>query len=110
MKIPGVSRAFIDPRKLEEYSLSLEHPRGRHKARVFQSALNVSIRNVAELEMRIREAITEEECTLGENDRFGERYTLDFHWARQGRTATVRTTWIVRTGEDFPRLTSCYVL
>ena len=98
MKIPGVARAFIDPRKLEEYSLSLEHPRGRHKARVFQSALNVSIRNVAELEMRIREAIAEEECMQGENDSFGERYTLDFHWARQGRTATVRTTWIVRTG------------
>ena len=110
MKIPGVSRALIDPRKLEEYSLSMEHPRGRHKARVFQSALNVSIRNVAELEMRIREAITEEEWTQGEKDSFGERYTLDFDWTRQGRTATVRTIWIVRTGEDFPRLTSCYVL
>jgi hypothetical protein len=110
MKIPGASLAFIDPRKLEEYSLSLAHPRGRHKARVFQSALNVSIRNVAELEMRIREAITEEECTQGETDRFGERYTVDFHWTREDRTATVRTTWMVRTGEDFPRLTSCYVL
>lgn len=110
MKIPGASRASIDPRKLEEYSLSLEHPRGRHKARVFQSALGVSIKNTAELEMRVREAIAEEECTQGEGDRFGERYTLDFHWTREGRTATVRTTWIVRTGEDFPRLTSCYVL
>jgi hypothetical protein len=110
MKIPGASRVFIDPRKLEEYSLSLEHPRGRHKARVFQSALDVSIKNIAELEMRIREALTEEECTQGESDRFGERYTVDFHWTRQGRTATIRTTWIVRTGEDFPRLTSCYVL
>jgi len=110
MTVQDASRAFIDPRKLEEYSLSLEHPRGRHKARVFQSALNVSKNNVAELEMRIRQAITEEECTQGDSDRFGERYTVDFQWTRQGRTATVRTTWIVRTGEDFPRLTSCCVL
>jgi hypothetical protein len=110
MKIPGARRAFIDLRKLEEYSLSLEHPRGRHKARVFQSALNVSIENAAELELRIRQAIAEGECAPGESDRFGERYTVDFHWARQDRRATVRTTWIFRTGEDFPRLTSCYVL
>jgi hypothetical protein len=66
MKIPSASRAFIDPRKLEEYSLSLEHPRGRHKARVFQSALDVSIKDIAELEKGVRKAIAEEECTQGQ--------------------------------------------
>ena len=110
MKIPGAAQAVIDTRKLAEYALSLEHPRGRHKARVFQSALGVSMGDAAELEMRIREAVTEEDCTVGERDRFGQRFTVDFRWTRQGRTATVRTTWIVRAGEDFPRLTSCYVL
>ena len=97
-RLPQGDEAILDIRKIEDYCLSPSHPRGRHKARVFQSALNVSIRNVAELEMRIREAIAEEECMQGQNESFGERYTLDFHWARQGRTATVRTTWIVRTG------------
>jgi hypothetical protein len=43
MKIPGAAQAVIDTRKLAEYALSLEHPRGRHKARVFQSALGVSM-------------------------------------------------------------------
>ncbi|WP_408629753.1 DUF6883 domain-containing protein [Acidithiobacillus ferriphilus] len=27
----------------------------------------------------------------------------------QGKSAVVRTGWIIRTGEDVPRLTSCYV-
>jgi hypothetical protein len=54
MKIPGARRAFIDLRKLEEYSLSLEHPRGRHKARVFQSALNVSMDQAGDCRGRMR--------------------------------------------------------
>jgi len=27
-----------------------------------------------------------------------------------GERAVVRSSWIIRNGEDFPRLTSCYVL
>ena len=41
---------------------------------------------------------------------FGRRYTVDFDLARQGRVVRIRSTWIVRIGEDLPRLTSCYVL
>lgn len=109
MKLPGALRAVIDPHKLEDYSLSKEHPRGKHKARVFLTTLGVSVQDAAELERIIREAIIKEQCIRGQSDRFGERYIVDFRWTRQGRPATVRTTWIVRMGEDFPRLTSCYV-
>jgi hypothetical protein len=35
---------------------------------------------------------------------------VDFDFVRQDRTVRIRSTWIVRTGEDLPRLTSCYVL
>ena len=41
---------------------------------------------------------------------WGVRYVIDFPMMRVGRRATVRSAWIVRTGEAFPRLTSCYVL
>jgi hypothetical protein len=37
-------------------------------------------------------------------------YVLDFPISRPVRQAMVRSGWIVRKGEDFPRLTSCYVL
>lgn len=39
MKLPSPERAVVDIRKLGEYCLNAEHPRGQHKARVFKSAL-----------------------------------------------------------------------
>ena len=73
MKLPDASRADIDPRKLEDYCLSFDHPRGKHKARVFHSSLGVTSQNAAELEVRIREALETEPCTAGAEDRFGRR-------------------------------------
>ncbi len=43
-------------------------------------------------------------------DGFGARYVLDFQLTGPKGSATVRSAWIVRIGEDFPRFTSCYVL
>ena len=43
-------------------------------------------------------------------DKYGQRYLLDFRVRGEGRSATVRSGWIVRSGENFPRLTSCWVL
>jgi len=39
--LPNGDRAILDIRKLEDYCLSPSHPRGRHKARVFQRVLGV---------------------------------------------------------------------
>ena len=41
---------------------------------------------------------------------YGQRYIIDFDLVRPDRAVKVRSAWIVRTGEDLPRLTSCYVL
>ena len=35
MKLPHGEAAIVDPQKLTGYCLNLEHPRGKHKARVF---------------------------------------------------------------------------
>jgi len=110
MKLPGAAQAEIDPRKLEEYCLSLDHPRGKHKARVFRSALGLRNEDVAEFEVRIREALETEPCTAGAEDRFGRRYAVNFRWERGGKSAAIRTTWTIRVEEGFPRLTSCHVL
>jgi hypothetical protein len=39
MRLPNAERAVVDVRKLREYCLNAEHPRGQHKARVFKSAV-----------------------------------------------------------------------
>jgi hypothetical protein len=41
MRLPGAERATIPTDKLVRYALDPEHPRGRHKARVFASALGI---------------------------------------------------------------------
>ena len=45
-----------------------------------------------------------------EQDEYGQRYVVDFTMKREDKEAIVRSSWIVRRGEDTPRLTSCYVL
>lgn len=45
-----------------------------------------------------------------EADEYGKRYMLDFEMSTETGSARVRSGWIVRSGEDFPRFTSCWVL
>ena len=40
---------MVDIRKLRNYCLSTEHPRGRHKARVFKAALGIGPEDTEEL-------------------------------------------------------------
>ena len=50
------------------------------------------------------------EALSGLANPYGQRYIVDFDLVRQERSVRVRSTWMVRIGEDMPRLTSCYVL
>ncbi len=56
------------------------------------------------------QAVREAEAQVGILNVYGQRYIVDFDWVRQSRTVRIRSTWIVLTGQDLPRLTSCYVL
>ena len=38
MKLPNADRAVVEMQKLVDYCLDPEHPRGKHKARVFLSS------------------------------------------------------------------------
>ena len=73
---------------------------------------SVGIRQAHAEELReaILAAAENSEARLGSATPHGQRYVIDFDLIRPGRAVTVRTTWIVRIGEDLPRLTSCYVL
>ena len=110
MKLPNADRAVIEIEKLRDYCLSSTHPRGRHKARVFITALGIAADDAQELKQAILFAITTEEATPTERDEYGQRFVVDFSMRRQGKEAAVRSSWIIRSGEDYPRLTSCYVL
>jgi len=110
MKVPNAERAIVEIEKLRDYCLSESHPRGKHKARVFASALGITADDAAELRSAMLVAVRVTESISGENNEFGQRYIVDFSMSHGGNEAVVRTTWIIRRGEDTPRLTSCYVL
>lgn len=101
---------MVDVSKLREYCLNPSHPRGRHKARVFASALGLHAGDAHELRDALLSAALVNEAVVSGHDEYGVRYVLDFYMSGAGGSASVRSSWIVRTGEDFPRLTSCYVL
>jgi hypothetical protein len=44
------------------------------------------------------------------NNGHGDVYVLRVPLETQRGTATVLTVWIIRDGEDFPRLVTCYIL
>ena len=110
MKLPNVARASVDIAKLRDYCLNSTHPEGRHKARVFHSALGISSRDAEFLRQAILDAAARTDVVAGGSDAYGVRYLADFELKREGRQATIRTVWIVRRNEDFPRLLTCYVL
>ena len=109
MKLPNGEYAIVDIRKLLEYCLNSQHPRGRNKARVFAS---VGIREADSEELRtaLLAAAGGAEAELGVANVYGQRYIVDFDLVRQEGVVRIRSTWIVRIGDNLPRLTSCYVL
>ncbi len=110
MKLPNAGQAFIDIDKLRNYSLSPTHPRGRNKARLFATLLGLTATDAEFLRDAILAAALIAEAKAGEQDAYGSRYTVDFEMQGLAKNVTVRSAWIVRAGEAFPRLTSCYIL
>jgi hypothetical protein len=110
MKLSNPENAVADVRKLRDYCLNPEHPGGKHKAQVFSVALGLGADDAEELRETLLSAARSEEAVTGEEDEYGKRYVLDFDMRSAVGTATVRSGWIIRHGEDFPRLTSCYVV
>ena len=110
MQIPGANRAIVDVEKLRTYVLNSGHPEGRHKARVFMAALGIDARDAEWLAAALREAVVAADGQLGVVDGFGARYTAEFVVERSGRSAKVRSAWIVQAGQDLPRLVTCFVV
>ncbi len=100
----------MDIAKLRDYSLNPAHKEGRHKARVFASALGLEVSDSGWLSERLLEAARQQDCQPWKRTEHGQRYLIDFVVARQGKSARIRSVWNVRPAEDFPRLVTCYVI
>ena len=110
MKIPNGGRADLGV-KLEDYSLNSLHRQGQHKARVFESLLGITHANADLLRTALLHAAANSEDAIHNgNNGYGDLYELRFSLTTPKATATVLSAWIIRTGEDFPRLIACFIL
>jgi len=108
--LPHAARAILDAQKLEDYCLDSDHPRGRHKARVFREALGIGQEGAAWLRAQLLDGARALEAIELTEDEFGTRWRVDVPLERQDRRVVIRTVWIVRTGEQVPRFITCWVL
>ncbi len=109
-QLPHIKNATIDSKKVTEYALNPDHPVGGNKAKVFESALGYNKSNADDLIKQINEKLPESEAVLGKADQYGQRYTVDIPMTGpNGKTATVRTGWILESGSTTPRMTTVYV-
>jgi hypothetical protein len=113
MKLPNAENAIVDIAKLRDYCLNPDHPKGKHKARVFQAKLGIGRNDAERLRQVILEAVLRADAIEQKPTLYGRRFIVDFEVSLpEGKfilsTALVRTAWIIRNDEDFPRLTTCF--
>lgn len=108
MRLPNVDRAHIDIVKLTDYVLNPNHPEGRHKARVFFSALGIGTSGGRWLADAILAAVRDSAAVLQAETKWGTIYRVDVEIDRGQRCAKVRTAWLcTSTGT---RLVTCFVI
>jgi hypothetical protein len=62
------------------------------------------------LVLALERAAREQDAIEGVSDLYGIRYIIDFEMTRSGRTAKIRSFWIVPGENSPPRLLTCYIL
>jgi hypothetical protein len=106
-----ISQLVINPRKLTEYALNPDNPKGADKAIMFQRHLGFTKDNYLLLLEQISAQALETEAILQFKDEHGERYQVDLEiiGIEEGQKETVRTGWIVEDKLNTARLITLYV-
>lgn len=109
MKLPEGEQAIIARDKLRDYLLSPVHPYGKDKARVFASALGLRRNDAAVLEAALPRAAVEEEAALQKGTEHGPIYVIRFKMDHGGRSAMIRSVWIIPNGHSRPEFVTAIV-
>ena len=107
--LPNADKAVVPLEKLRGYSLDSSHPVGKHKARVFASALGMTQTDAPRLQKMILQAVLTSEAVEIDTNEHGTPFVMDFQTLGVNGAVTIWTAWIIDIGETIPRLTSCYI-
>jgi len=108
-RLPRADRAAVSREKLEGYLLNAQHQVGRHKARVFASALGIQQRDWQYLGDQLRTAVVDAPVRSVRETSWGSLYEVVVAVeGLNGETRQVATVWLV-AGDEPPRLVTAYV-
>ncbi len=108
MKLPNSDQADVSLQKLIGYCLNPEHPSGKHKARVFASALGITAENADDLRELIQSAAINGEVVQQNTTEFGQVLKVD--WViPENDELVLRTLWEITTENPNPRLISAFI-
>lgn len=73
--------------------MNKSHPRGKHKARVFEAALNITAEDAEQLQEILLQVAKSAEAMLTDKNEYGQLYVIDFEASNNiGQKATIRSS------------------
>lgn len=108
--LPNVENVAIPMEKITGYALDRNHIVGANKARVFESALGFTQANAKELSDQIGSQIALNPAIERDVTEYGRVFSVDVPVVGPRGKGVVSTGWILKTGEETPRLTSLRVV
>ncbi len=108
MKLPNGEFAEILLEKLTGYCLNPNHSSGKHKARVFASALGITAENAEDLRQLIQKAAVEGTIIQQNPTEFGTLFKVDWTIPYTDQVV-LRTLWELKSTHPNPRLVSAFI-
>lgn len=105
MILPNAHLACVPLKKLTDYFLNLNHPDGKHKARLFKSVLNLTTDDAEYLRTVLLDIVKIHPAEYKGSNLYGEKYQVDF--LIDG--VKVRSCWFISNETGIPSLSSCYI-
>ena len=108
MKLPNAERATVERAKIADYLLNAAHPDNGGKARFFGD-LGFIRTDPATLADALCAIAVAGDVARQADSPHGRKFVVDGAiQGTRGRSAVVRTIWIINTGQDVPRLVTAY--
>lgn len=97
--------AVTDHNKIQRYALNSNHPKGKEKARVFNSVLGYHYENWQLLSDQIYDKLQTSNISRQESTKYGERFIIPMRiTGLRNKSMVVNTVWQIDKGTVIPRL------
>ena len=108
MRLPSAERAVVDEAKVRGYLLAAKHPVSRFKAAFFRTLVYTPTDWLHLQQSLVAHALTAEAIPESASPLWPEVPNPCYASGAWGRSAVVVSIWIIRAGDDLPRLVTAF--